>query len=290
MKQQTIVKKIMVILKRYDSKGDQNPDWAYIEATVTTSVLTEKPLLFVNFTCSTINSEFMFDQKNPELYVKLDPKGNNLGLDLPVLNKLYQKLSKIYPVKVLILIGNTDPFYIYTQEWKIFPHLSPKILWKRFASRWQRYRNILEKTIQTQYPKLNIEVLSWYELEQRWNQNGWNFKDTFDKTKTNINDYYGARAFNWELNKLEQAFGPGKYFDKLQKPATKILKEWVRRKFAEYTVQGLWIKQIYPSAILLQNEKPSDLRTSMYQPLIKELLDSKLPVLYPYGVDNLGFQ
>lgn len=233
----------------------------------------------------------MFDRKNPENYVSLEPAGNNLKQDLPKLKKLYKQSVKYRSVRLIILIGNTDPFYIYTQEGKIFPNISEKGFWNRFSKRWKIYRSNLEEYLQKLLPNVKFEVISWYELEKDLEKKlGWNFKGQFSEVRKNISKYFTKEDFNWELKNLKNAFGEDKYFYNLKRPPIPVLKEWVKRKFAEYAVQGLWIKQIFPEAILLQNEKPSFLRTKMYQPLIKKYLNSRLPVIYSFGVDNLGFQ
>lgn len=232
----------------------------------------------------------MFNKKTPELYVSLDPAGNNLEADLPRLQNLYQELAEVIPIRLIILIGNTDPFYIYTQEGKLIGNLEANIFFKKFNERWQIYKTNLENYIQKNFPKLKVEVISWYQIESDGNKQGRNFRKTFKDTKNNLESFYNPDDLRWELTKLKSAFGPGKYFTNLKRPSQTILKDWVRRKFAEYTTQGLWIKRIFPEAILLQNEKPSDLRTKMYQPLIQKYLNSRLPVLYPYGVDNSDYQ
>lgn len=282
--------RIINVLKKYDGKGDQNPDLDLLRLNVLASITQKKPLQIVLFTCSTINSENMFNEQRFDLYVSLDPKGNNLEIDLPNLSKLYSDLNKLITVETTVLIGNTDPFYIYTQEGEIFSGISEQELLKKFSIRWAKYRINLEKSIKSDFPNLNIKVVSWYELERGWSDFGWDFRKQFRQVRKNIDKYFTVKEFAWELSKLKEAFGPDKYFKNLKRPPDSILKEWIRRKFAEYTVQGFWIKLIFPNAILLQNEKPSDLRTRMYQPLIKEKFNSRLPVLYPFGVDNSGYQ
>lgn len=282
--------KIVEILKRYDAKGDKNYDLPYIGSQISCCVSDRKPITLINFTCSTINPKYMFDQLNPQLYVSLDPSGNNLKTDLPKLTQMYLELNNIYPTRILILIGNTDPFYIYTEGAQKIPTLSEDNFFKKFNKRWSLYKTNLEKFIRTNFPRLNCEVISWYEVEQFWQNQGWDFRKQFQLTLKDISNLFEQSELDLELNKLKKSFGPGKYFYNLRRPRISILKRWVRRKFTEYALQGLWVKQIFPNAILLQNEKPSDLRTKMYQPLIKKLLNSRLPVLYPYGVDNSGYQ
>lgn len=283
------LKAVLNIIKRFDARN-QNASWPDIENIVAEAVAANKPLTLISFTCSTINPKYMFDKKSPELYVSLNPQGNNLEPDLNKMQEMFLELSKYIKVRLIILIGNTDPFYIYTQETNALPSLTEADFWRRFSKRWRIYRKNLITYLCKQNPKLRVEVISWYELEKSWEkEKGWNFRQQFTKARKNIISYFPKEDFIWELESLKNAFGEGKYFYNLERPKEVTLKEWIKRKFVEYAVQGLWIKQIFPAAILLQNEKPSDLRTRMYQPLIKEVLGQSLPAIYPYGVDNLGF-
>ncbi len=283
--------KTLATLYQLDARKEKNPDWKIIASNIATSLYEEKPLPLLLFTCSTINSEYLFNQKNPEKYVSLSPKGNNLEADLLTTRKFYNKLKNIIPVRLIILIGNTDPFYIYSQEWSLYPLTDKKTLWKRFEIRWGKYQKNLDDWLKLSFPNINIELVSWYKLEKQWEKTTQaNFQLFYSNVYKNIDSYFSEKDLTWELEKLNQNFGVGKYFENLKKPALTTLKDWVKRKFTEYAVQGFWLKQIFPFGILLQNEKPSELRTRMYQPLIKKILESRLPVLYPYGFDQAGFQ
>ena len=282
MKKEILTNKIIRIIKS---------DNLLVQSCISACVYQNIPLNFVIFTCSTINPKYLFDQNNPEKYVSLNPAGNNLEADILELKKFYYKISKIYPAKIIILIGNTDPYYIYSQGWKIYKNLPSDILWKQFSKRWGSYRQNLEVWLKKEIPDVNYEVVSWFELEKTWEKNtGNNFEYIFNKTYKDITSYFPTKLINWEIRKLKTQFGENKYFYNIKTPKLSILKDWTKRKFAEYAVQGFWIKQIFPDAILLQNEKPSLLRTKMYQPLIKKYLKSKLSVIYPFGRDNSGFQ
>ena len=281
---------LLSILEKANTKKNDVIFLPFVKCAIETAIFSQKPLILLTFTCSTINPQYMYDVKNPELYVSLDPEGNNLEVDLPTLASLYKQLNLIYPTKLIIFIGNTDPFYIYTEEVQRLPGVTTKEFWKRFSKRWKLYKKNLGLYIQKAYPSLNPEIISWYELEKEWVTFGWDFKKQFNKTLQKIDTYFPKSDFEWELTKLENSFGKGKYFYNLKKPSQKTLQIWVKKKFAEYAVQGLWIKFIFQNAILLQNEKPSDLRSKMYQPLIKSKLNSRLPIIYPYGVDNSGYQ
>lgn len=278
------------ILKKYDQKGDANSDWDLISANIYKLFSNNKPIELLSFTCSTINPLFMFGPE-PEKYVSLNPKGNNLENDLPLLKRLIINFNNNnVPLLLTIIIGNTDPYYIYTQEGKTTPY--DKItFFKRYNSRWSRYKDNLNLWLKNKLPKNNYSTVSWYELEKDWEgKNCADFQKLFNLTRKNLAQYFSNKEILWEIRQLENAFGPGKYFGCLTKPNSKTLKVWVERKFAEYAVQGLWVKQIWPEGILIQNEKPTDLRYRMYQPLIKKVYKTRLPNIYPFGVDNLGFQ
>lgn len=287
----TSLNKILLTIRKFDIKKEQNQDWELIQTNVAASIYRNKPLTFVQFTCSTINPKYLFNQKEPEKYVSLDPQGNNLEPDLPLLEKFYLKLAAIMPVRLIILIGDTDPYYIYSQEWSCYPKLNETLLWRRFGERWAKYKKNLRRWLNFNLPRINAEIVSWYELEKKWEaETKTDFQKLFRQTYKNIGIYFRKEELEWEFKNLSNAFGPEKYFYNLKKPSDSILKDWVRRKFTEYAVQGLWIKQIWPGAILIQNEKPTDLRYKMYQPLIEKIYKSKLPNVFLYGVDTLGFQ
>ena len=113
---------------------------------------------------------------------------------------------------------------------------------------------------------------------------------TYSKVFAKISRYFSKKELDWELAKLKNQFGSGKYFENLTRPSDKLLKDWVKRKFAEYAVQGKWLYKYFPNTILIQNEKPSELRSRMYQPLIKGEYGDKLPIVYFFGIDNSGFR
>jgi len=285
-------KKILEILKKFDGKGKNNPDWKLIKANLYTSLIKKRPIQLISFTCSTINPAYMFDKVNPENYVSLDPTGNNLEICLPKISEMAKRFGEEnINYEILILIGNTDPFYIYTQEGKSL-NFTKKQLFAKYNSRWVIYKKELEEWIKFSYPELNFKVVSWYELEKDWERKvKVSFYKLFRETYKNIDKYYSQVELEWEFVKLENAFGEGRYFGSLEVPPREVLQDWIKRKFSEYTIQGLWIKQIFPYGILMQNEMPTDLRYKMYQPLIKKFYgnDVTLPNIYPFGVDNFGF-
>jgi hypothetical protein len=285
------IKKVLTILNEYDTYNKNNPDWNNIRSNIGKSVNENTPIKLLQFTCSTINPKYLYNQDNPEKYVLLNPKGNNLENDLPRLYELCKKLDSVYQTEITIFIGNTDPFYIYSQEGNIYPNISKEDLLKRYNIRWSKYRNNLEKYIRKSFPDLNFKLISWHSLDQEVKVKiGWNFERHFQLVKNKIITLFDKKDFEWELNCLKEQFGPDKYFYNIECPETKVLEQWILRKFSEYALQGFWIKTLFPTGILLQNEKPSFLRTKMYQPLIVDILNDKLPVIYPYGVDNRDYQ
>ena len=289
--QQKTIKKLLKILNKYDAKKSDNNDWQEIQSAITKSVYKSEPITLLQFTCSTINPTFLFSQKSPEKYISLNPVGNNLEPDLPTLEKMLYQLNMVYPTQVIILIGNTDPYYIYSEGGTLYPNITTSQLLEKYNLRWKLYKKNLASWVKKQYPRLPFNVISWYELETRTiNSPEISFEQEFQNLLPSIENYFTKKKFDWELNKLQNAFGPGKYFYNIDRPKDTVLKRWIKRKFTEYMLQGFWLKILFPNGILLQNEKPSDLRSSMYQPLLQKMNLEKLPILYPYGIDNSGFQ
>lgn len=244
--------------------------------------MTNKNLVI--FTCSTINDRYLFDLQAPWKYVSTDPKGNNLEMGI----KLLIKLSKF--TRLTILIGNTDPYYIYSQGFKIYSPLTPFILWKKYDFRWKVYKKSLQKWLSDSGLK-NFELISWREFEVNLKQNlGVDFNKLFKLYLPKINLYFNKKDFNWEINRLRLAFNPQGYFKSIPCPNDQTLKIWVKRKFTEYMIQGLLIYLFFPNSVLIQNEKPTTLRNKMYQPLIKQLFGKELQIICPFGIDDIGYQ
>ncbi len=282
--------KIMKIIKQYDAKGDQNEFFDLIRRRVSLIVKQNESLIFTIFTCSTINANKMFS-KTPWEYVSLEIEGNNLIADIKRLLEITKAVQEVYPnTSLRIIIGNTDPYYIYTQQ---FSAIEGDIdeLWAEFGQRWKYYFNNFDTWIRAQASDIDIEVVSWYEFENMIErEQDEDFEKEYEDFLSQINQYAKASDMNWEFEKLKLQFQRGGYFQGLEQPNDIMLKDWVRRKFAEYAVQALWIREFMPNALLIQNEKPSDLRTVMYQPLVRERCNEDFPVLYFCGVDNQGYQ
>lgn len=271
---------------------DQNPDNPYrtsIMSSIERSVDSNQPIQLLLFTCSTIQADKLFSDTSWE-YVSLDPAGNNLEPDLPRLRQIVMQLKNIYPTEVRILIGNTDPYYIYLQQFALLPEERREFILKKFAQRWSIYRNRFEKFIYTALPTNTIQVVSWYELEKQMEEE-WSasFEQEFNTIYKNIRRYFAREDFEWEFRQLVTQFSPGKYFSMMNKPPDNILWDWILRKFSEYALQGAWLARKFPNAILIQNEKPSDLRSKMYQPVLQERENRLLPIIYPLGIDNQGY-
>lgn len=284
-----ISQKLIKKIEQYDSKGLNNEFRESIERTVLKALNDNKPLNLISFTCSTINSEYMFSD-TPWLYVNTNPKGNNLTPDIKRLKEIIIELKKIYPkIELNVLIGNTDPYYIYLQQFKNFPKNQRDFLWQKLNVRWKIYKKNFEKWAKKSIPK--AQVMSWYEFEKDIEiTDGKSFEKEYEIVRKNIYLYFDKKQLEWEFKKLQTQFGKGNYFTNLQKPDDKLLKDWVVRKFTEYAVQAKWIYENIPNSILIQNEKPSDLRSQMYQPVIQEKYSDSLPIVYFFGVDNGGYQ
>ena len=284
------IKKVKSLLIKFDAKGWDNEFISGVLKRIENSIKLGEPLRLLLFTCSVINDAQLFSKKS-WLYVRLSTIGNNLEPDLPRLNKIIAELKQTYPVEITVLIGNTDPYYIYLQQFKNFSESDTNILWERFSERWAKYRKLLEKNLSKKLKGCPVKFLSWYDFEKKIESKyGISFEKEYENVMNNLRQYFSKRDLDFEFRLLRKQFGPGKYFENLSRPSDKLLKNWVERKFTEYAVQGKWIYKYFPNAILMQNEKPSELRSRMYQPLIKEKYNDYLPIVYFFGVDDSGFR
>ncbi len=282
--------KLIAKIGQLDSKGARSGFRSAIERTVNKAVSEDKPLDFVVFTCSTIDPKRLFSPK-PWLYVSTDPAGNNLTPDVLRLQQAIKELKKIYPkTQLTVIIGNTDPYYIYLCQFRDFPK-KKDVLWKKFASRWRRYKNEFTDWLGAEASDMGANIVSWYRFEKDIeDKDGKSFEAEYQAVLKDIGVFFNKRQLDWEFRKLRTQFARGAYFDGLKKPVDALLKDWVRRKFAEYAVQGKWIYESMPGSILIQNEKPSSLRSAMYQPVIKARYGNMLPVVYFLGIDDAGYQ
>ena len=280
--------KVLQTIQQLDRKGSANEFSKKINDTVERAINNRQPLNLLCFTCSTINSEYLFSN-TPWLYVNTNPTENNLGPDIVNINTAIDRLTVVYPeTKLNIIIGNTDPYYIYLQQFNDF-YDQRDLLWKKFIQRWSEYENNLKQWLALNIP--SAKIINWYSFEKSLESStGKSFENEFVETKQNVDLYFSNKQLQWELGKLKTQFGEGKYFKKLARPNKQLLKDWVIRKFSEYAVQGKWIYESIPNPILIQNEKPSDLRSQMYQPLIQKEYNSTLPIVYFLGVDNNDYQ
>ncbi len=282
--------KLIQKIEQLDSKGSKNEFNKNIKQVVMKAVSENRPLTFISFTCSTINSKYMFSD-TPWLYVSTNPVGNNLTPDISRLQQIMKELRVIYPkIDLKIMIGNTDPYYIYLRQFKDFPD-QKDILWKKFNERWEKYKGRLENWISKTAPTMDAQIVSWYRFEKDIEEKtGRSFETEYEMVKKNIYSYFNKSQLDWELRKLKTQFGKNAYFGYLKKPDDTLLKDWVIRKFTEYALQARWMYDNIPNIILIQNEKPSDLRSVMYQPVIQKEYGSALPIVYFLGVDNAGYQ
>jgi len=282
-----INKKLVQTLIKLDCFAN-NPYRESALKAVQKATVTQKPLEFLLFTCSTIDATKLFSDK-PWEYISLNPAGNNLETDLPNLKNILNILQNIYPIKLKIIIGNTDPYYIYLQQFVNFPENKCSEIKKEFEKRWTIYRNIFEDWLQEKLPNTNLEVISWQAWEKKQEtEQKISFEKEFNNLYSQWPKIFSEKDLAWEYRKLITQFEPKKYFSGLTKPNDELLKDWIVRKFCEYAVQGFWLQRAFPNGILLQNEKPSELRSAMYQPLLKRI-GKVLPILYFFGVDDEGY-
>jgi hypothetical protein len=279
---------LLDLLLSYDEKGRNNECLESIRQAIEKSIVKKQPLQLLSFTCSTIQSEYMFSD-TPWLYVDTNVERNNLTNDLEKLTEIVTELRDVYPTEITILIGNTDLYYIYLQQFKNYE--DKDTLWKKFDERWDIYKQNLSTWLNENYPELKADVISWYEWEKKIEQkNGTSFETEYVNILEALDEYVEQKNLDWELTQLKTQFGPGKYFGNASAPNEDLLKDWTRRKFVEYAVQATWIYKYMSPSILIQNEKPSDLRSQMYQPLIQKKYNDNLPIVYFFGVDNQGYQ
>ncbi|MFA6018046.1 MAG: hypothetical protein WCT28_03365 [Patescibacteria group bacterium] len=279
---QTILEKV----KQYDDR--ENPYVQSVSSAAMRAISADIPLEFLSFTCSRINPSKLFSP-TPWEYVSLCPDGNNFEADLPKLNEILNDLKTSYPIKLTIIIGNTDPYYIYLQQFSSWNRKERGEIRKRFSDRWEEYRNIFEKWIKERTPNLDVRVVSWDKYEQEKEKEwGIRFEDQFNEVYRKADQYFSKKDRDWEYRKLYAQFGPDKYFFGLERPSDEILNDWIYRKFTEYAVQGFWLQRAFPNAILIQNEKPTYLRSLMYQPLLEEQ-EKVLPIVHFLGIDSEGY-
>ena len=208
---QLLQNKITKIVKVFD-KFDNNVDIPIIKRRINSFLMNNQPIRLVCFTCSTINDKYLFSQTSPWRYVNLNPKGNNLEPDVPTLILLLNELNKAYPTELTVIIGNTDPFYIYSENFGIYKKLSYSKLWSKFAQRWRAYKTNLDSYLKSQNLQ-NYNLVSWYEIEnQILSEKGIEFCQLFNLSLPIINNYFNKNDFKIELNRLREAFGKDKYF------------------------------------------------------------------------------
>ncbi len=284
-------KKLLRLLSVFDAKGQKNESYSAIDKRTRLILTRQEALRLVLFTCSTVKGKYLFSE-TPWKYVGISPDGNNLEVDLSRLSKIEKAITRIYPkVKVTALIGNTDPYYIYLRQLKRFSIEDRREILDKFSRRWKKYRVNLERWIRSKYNFKDLEIINWYDFETKIKRlSGNSFEKEYEFAYKNAKKLYKLKALNWEYQKMKTRFEAGSYFSGVNRPSSLVLKDWVKRKFAEYAVQGKWIYEQFPNAILIQNEKPSDLRSQMYQPLIQKNYDDVLPIVYFFGVDNRGYR
>ncbi len=265
-----------------------NPYREQVIAAVQRSIVANKPLELLLFTCSTIKANELFSV-TPWNYVSLNPQGNNLTDDLIRLQEVIKSLWAIYQLKLTVIIGNTDPYYIYLQQFANIPKEERQTVRDKFEERWAAYKIVFEAWLRDCLPQQELEVISWQVWERQQEKlNNRSFEQEFNQVYANAENYFAASELDWEFRKLSTQFATDKYFSDLAKPTDELLKDWIHRKFTEYALQGKWLQEAFPNAVLLQNEKPTLLRSAMYQPLLRPL-NRALPIMHPFGLDNEGY-
>ncbi len=282
--------KTLQILYKFDCKKEDNADWNIIKGNIFKSLVQNKEINLIIFTCSNIEAKYLYSKTNFSKYVSTNPNGNNLENDISKLTEILKSFKKqSIPVVVTVLIGDTDPYYIETQELAKLKNKTKDIYMKTLDIRWNIYRQNFDEWIRNKINKaFNVRVLSWYRLQTDFqNKTCSNYDELFSKVYSKKDSYFTNEDVEFGFRILKKFFPT--YYKGLNCPSDSILRDWVSRQFCEYSVQGYWIKEIWPEGIFILNERPTDLKYKMYQPLIKQILDSRLPCIYPFVVDNLGY-
>jgi len=81
MDKKFIINQVYKKILTFDAKNEGNEYKEKIYSVVQRAVEREEVLNFISFTCSTINSEYLFSD-TPWLYVNTETKGNNLEPDV----------------------------------------------------------------------------------------------------------------------------------------------------------------------------------------------------------------
>ena len=220
-----IDQKIITKIEQLDCKGPGNEFGTSIKRAVIKAVSEDKPLNFISFTCSTINPKYLFSS-TPWLYVSTNPVGNNLSPDISRLQTIITELREIYPrVQLNIIIGNTDPYYIYLQQFKNFTE-SKDFIWKKFINRWQKYEINFATWVNKVAPGIGVKIISWYSFEKAVeDEKVKTFESEYEAVVKDVDSYFDKKQLDWEFRKLQTQFGMGKYFGKLRKPNDKLLKD-----------------------------------------------------------------
>ena len=114
------VRAMLDVLGRYNTRGRLSPP---IRKAVTRSLLRERSITLVQFTCPVINP-YKFSSENPEEFIRLSPTESNLFPNLPRLVSLFRSLDKTGTKTKLRLVLGDDDEERYMSDGVIIPSLN----------------------------------------------------------------------------------------------------------------------------------------------------------------------
>lgn len=94
--------------------------------------------------------------------------------------------------------------------------------------------------------------------------------------------YFTAEDIDTEIGRMRELWRPADYYEGLPVPTDRQMEEIVIRKFAAYAMQGVMLAGGDTDLVLIQTERPADLRTRMLNAGRKALGLNEIPVVNMY--------
>ncbi|KJE21094.1 hypothetical protein FF36_04599 [Frankia torreyi] len=95
--------------------------------------------------------------------------------------------------------------------------------------------------------------------------------------------YFDAEDWRAEIETMRRLWRPGSYYEALPEPDETVMREILRHKFAAYAQQGVLLAEQQPWLVLIQTERPPELRTKMLNIGWAEQTDGSLPAVNFFG-------
>lgn len=243
-----------------------------VKESIDRAFTTDGVVELMQFTCPPINGRLL-SPTGSEDYILTDPTGSNLEADgnATRLGNLIDAIQKAgFSTRLRLIIGDQDePDYM-------FPVLGEPANYNsdRADDRKSDYARNLTARVNDQYPKWNASIDRMSDIEII----------TEDlPAPLSVDAEQTQQDMLVESEQMKRVFLEGGYYYGLAKPNDEQLQQIVELKFRTYGRQGFKLKQMYPNAILLQNELPVDVRSRMINAGLVQLNEPSIGVLYPYG-------